>query len=341
MKPSLRTLLLGLTSVAIVVVTVGGLVVNLRERVSGVSLRLAAQTERRTATGGPLLLDSLIVGDLAAVEQTLKRLNADHVWRQVKLYESDGQRLMIDASPTASTASAAPRWFRRLLPVQLPEHRHQIAADPVVYAVLAVTPASEALESELWAETRGMGATTLVLLLTLLGLMHVILIYGLRPIRALGHSARRFGSGDLTARMPETSLSEVAPTVQAFNAMADSVEGLLAEVRAKEAANRRLAAVVEQSGEAILTIDLGHRITSWNVGAERRFGRTAPEAMGQSIGLVLVPEPGGTVIDRIARLIETRPPSRLETTAVEPSGRELVIAAASSPLHDDVGAHAG
>ncbi len=94
MRNSLRTLLLGLSSVAIVSVTLGGLAVNLRERSTAAQVRLAEQTERLAAAAGPLLLDSLVVGDLARAEQTVRNLNTESVWSQIGLYESDGRRVI-------------------------------------------------------------------------------------------------------------------------------------------------------------------------------------------------------------------------------------------------------
>ena len=246
MKSSLRTLLLGFSSVAIVVVTLSGLAVNLRDRSNAARVRLSEQTERLATAAAPLLLDSLVVGDLARAEQTLRNLNADSVWSLVTLYESDGSRLIFDASPQHLRRSEAPRWVKHLVPVTLEEHRVPITAPPVVYGVLAVTPSVQSLESELWAEIRTMIAVTGVLLVTLLGLTHVILLVGLRPVRALAESAARLGSGDLTARMPETRLSEMAPTVRAFNSMAASLEQALHEARTREG---RLESLVEISGE--------------------------------------------------------------------------------------------
>jgi two-component system, cell cycle sensor histidine kinase and response regulator CckA len=245
-KSSLRTLLLGLTSVAIVAVTLGGLVVNLRDRSTAARVRLIEQTERLATAAGPLLLDSLVVGDLARAEQTLRNLNAESVWSRVTLYEADGRRIIFDASPVNVRPSDAPRWVKQLLPVTLEEHRVPIVAVPVVYGVLAVTPSVQSLENELWAEIRTMIAVTGVLLVTLLGLMHVILSAGLRPLRTLADSATRLGHGDLTARMPETKLTEMAPTIRAFNSMAASLEHALHEARTREA---RLESLVEISGE--------------------------------------------------------------------------------------------
>ena len=246
MRSSLRTLLLGLSSVAIVGVTLSGLAVNLRDRSAAAQARLAEQTERLATAAAPLLLDSLVVGDLARAEQTMRNLNRDSVWSEVRLYESDGRRIIFDASPKKVRRSHAPRWLKQLVPVTLPEHRLAIAAAPVVYGVLAVTPSVESLENELWTEVRTMIAVTGVLLVTLLGLTHMILVIGLRPVRALAESATRLGHGDLTARMPQTKLSEMRPTVRAFNSMAASLEQALHEARTRQT---RLESLVEISGE--------------------------------------------------------------------------------------------
>ena len=246
MTSSLRALLLGLSSVAIVTVTLSGLVVNLRDRATATQMRLSEQTERLAAAAGPLLLDSLVVGDLARAEQTLRSLNTDSVWSRVTLYEGDGRRVILDTSPEDLKHSSAPPWVRHLVPLTLAEHRVAIVAPPVVYGILAVTPSVQSLESELWAEIRTMIAVTGVLLVTLVGLIHVILLIGLRPVRALAESAERLGRGDLTARMPRTRLSEMAPTVRAFNSMAASLERALHEARTREA---RLQSLVEISGD--------------------------------------------------------------------------------------------
>jgi signal transduction histidine kinase/ActR/RegA family two-component response regulator len=261
-RSSLRALLLGLTSVAIVTVTLSGLAVTLHERSIIATARLGEQTERLASAAVPLLLDSLVVGDLARAELTLHHLNAGSTWSRIRLYERDGTHLIFDASPEDLRRSGAPRWVRNLIPVTLEEHRVVITAHPVVYGVLAVTPAVESLENELWAEIRTMTAVTGVLLVTLLGLTHMILVVGLRPVRALADSATRLGHGDLTTRMPETRLAEMRPTVQAFNSMAASLEQSLHEARTREA---RLQSLVEISGELgrVQTLDsLLERISS-------------------------------------------------------------------------------
>ena len=51
-----------------------------------------------------------------------------------------------------------------------------------------------------------------------------------------------------------------------------------------------LAAIVESSADAIIGWTLEGAIFSWNVGAEKLFGYSIAEAVGQSIAIIVPPE---------------------------------------------------
>jgi two-component system sensor histidine kinase/response regulator len=61
----------------------------------------------------------------------------------------------------------------------------------------------------------------------------------------------------------------------------------ISEARRMEREQARLAAIVESSNDAIVSIDLDGRIVTWNKGAERLFGFSAAEAVGQPLTIFI------------------------------------------------------
>ena len=99
-----------------------------------------------------------------------------------------------------------------------------------------------------------------------------------------------------------------------------------------EEETQRLAAIVESSDDAIISKLLDGTITSWNGGAERLFGYTADEIVGESV-LTLIPENRRDeeieIIDRIRRGDRVE---HFETKRRHKSGKLIDISLTVSPI---------
>jgi PAS domain S-box-containing protein len=104
-----------------------------------------------------------------------------------------------------------------------------------------------------------------------------------------------------------------------------------------EIAQRRLSAIVESSEDAIASKDLNGIITSWNKSAERLFGYTAEEIIGQPVTLIIPTE----LHDDEPRILgKIRAGERIEhfqTVRVHKNGRLIDVSLTVSPIRDDKG----
>jgi PAS domain S-box-containing protein len=109
------------------------------------------------------------------------------------------------------------------------------------------------------------------------------------------------------------------------------------ERRQAEDAMARLAAIVESSDDAIVSKTLDGVIRSWNSGAERLFGYTADEAVGQQIMLIIPRELQEQELEILARLRRGDRIENFETVRVTKSGRRLDVSLTMSPILDGAG----
>jgi PAS domain S-box-containing protein len=103
------------------------------------------------------------------------------------------------------------------------------------------------------------------------------------------------------------------------------------------AANAQLAAIVASSGDAIIGKTLDSIITSWNPAAERLYGYTAQEAIGQSIAILVPPEQSDELPRIMKRLRADETIDSLETVRVRRDGTRVDVALQISPIHDGDG----
>ena len=108
----------------------------------------------------------------------------------------------------------------------------------------------------------------------------------------------------------------------------------ITERRRTEEASARLAAVVESSDDAIVSKSLDGIIRTWNKGAERLFGYTASEAVGQSILMLIPPELRGDEPRIIERLKKGERIEHYETVRVKKDGTLFDVSLTVSPIKD-------
>jgi PAS domain S-box-containing protein len=117
---------------------------------------------------------------------------------------------------------------------------------------------------------------------------------------------------------------------------ADGIERARAEASLSSAQElkARLAAIVESSDDAIVSKDLNGIIRTWNRGAERLFGFTADEAVGQSILMLIPPDRHAEETDILGRIRRGISIEHYETVRRRKDGKMLDISLTVSPIYD-------
>ena len=99
----------------------------------------------------------------------------------------------------------------------------------------------------------------------------------------------------------------------------------------------RLAAIVESSDDAIISKDLHGIIQTWNRGAEKIFGYTAEEAVGQHICLIAPPDRVDEIAEILRRISRGERVEHYETRRRTKDGRTLIMSLTVSPIRNAAG----
>jgi PAS domain S-box-containing protein len=111
----------------------------------------------------------------------------------------------------------------------------------------------------------------------------------------------------------------------------------ITEKRRAEEARFRHAAIVESSKDAIISTTLDGVIQSWNAGAERIFGYTESEAVGQPITILIPREVWDEEQKILERLRTGHHIEHYETIRVAKAGRKVDVSLSISPIKDSSG----
>ena len=99
-------------------------------------------------------------------------------------------------------------------------------------------------------------------------------------------------------------------------------------------AQRRLAAIIENSDDAIISKDMQSRVITWNQSATRMFGFTAQDMVGQPIGRIFPADRLDEDKPLIERLSKGETIGHFDTVRQHKDGHPIVVSVTLSPIFD-------
>src|SRR5438132_12964716 len=244
------------------------------------SARLQREQKEMLVFLAPLVADQALVGEYEAISQLLKNQVRRGEVDRFKWTDRDGKTLVAQDVPDPLEA---PKWFVRVAAIDHSEQTIDVTAGGVGYGKLSVWVTPVKAHNRLWLQFVKQLQIVAVTLFLMLQFIWLIFRGNLGTLRMLAEVANRFSQGDHAVRIEPEGAPEVGLAAEAFNNMANNIEGLIASLGKSESKNKLLATIVEQSSEAIWTKDLAGIITSWNSGAAAMFGYPPADAVGRAL----------------------------------------------------------
>ena len=110
-----------------------------------------------------------------------------------------------------------------------------------------------------------------------------------------------------------------------------------ANERLREMLDALPTAIVDSSDDAIVSKNLSGRITSWNKSAERIFGYTSSEAVGQNVTMIIPPERRDEELEILARLARGERIEHFDTVRRRKDGGLIDVSLTVSPIRNAAG----
>ena len=149
------------------------------------------------------------------------------------------------------------------------------------------------------------------------------------PIVDLAGAAHALGRGDRPAIPRTISVDEV-------EAVGRALEDASAAIRAKEATQGELAAIVEGAADAMIGFDLDGNVRTWNPAATRLYGYTAGEVIGRHVSF-LVPSDRMHEPNEVFPAVARGELRAVETVRLRKDLTAVEVAVRVSPVRDAAG----
>ena len=278
------------------------------------TMAAAARLITVTLAGGPINRNRGINEEIHELIKALSEIRSLHIL----LFDSQG--LLFEGEPEEHLDVVPPEWFVKVLfPRVQPLAKRFGTGHLVIYAA----PLQEI--SERWVDIRSL----LTLGLALFVFFSLFLYWGvdwfLRPLQRLLNALAGFERGDLHLRLPHFSLKEMDQIGQTFNRMGQALELSSAE-------NKRLAMLVRQSGDAILSLDHAGYVTFCNATAERLFAHQTPVLLGESFSSLGFTKNMNQIVSVLANCDTTE---NLETELRKSDDETMSLLMSTVPLLDN------
>ena len=112
---------------------------------------------------------------------------------------------------------------------------------------------------------------------------------------------------------------------------------ILREQRRTKSAVGLLALIVESSDDGIVSKDMLGIVTSWNSGAERIFGYSAEEMIGQPISVLSPPDLKNEMMDILEQIGRGERVDHFRSVRRTKAGKDLQVSITVSPIRDESG----
>lgn len=266
------------------------------------------------------LADRPLNREMGINEQIHEMVKALSEVRSLHILMFDAQGLLFEGEPDETLEVEPPEWFVKILfPEITPLTKRFGNGHMVIYAA----PMQEV--SDRWQDIRSIIGLGMVVFIFVSVFLYWGLDWFLRPLQRLLQALSAFEKGDLHLRLPSFRLAEMNQISQTFNRMGQALELSNAE-------NQRLAKLVKQSGDAIMSLDHAGNITFCNSTAERLFARQTPVLLGEALANLGFDKQR----QQIAKVLENcETVENMETTLLRPDGEKLDLLMSTVPLLDN------